>query len=206
MRHAGTREIETERLILRQLLPADAPQMYANWACDPTVTEFLRWPPHESEAQTRALLTAWAELYSNADYYQWCLAEKASGQVFGSLSICNSLPGEPHQRGEWPGRDLSCGVWEPGYCIGKNWWGRGYMTEALRAAVKYWFENTDGSWLACCHAADNPASGRVMQKAGFVYDHDAVYHKFDGTAIACRCYALTRERFEAAIQKGYSFE
>ena len=36
------------------------------------------------------------------------------------------------------------------------------------------------------------ASGRVMEHAGFVYDHDDVAHNFDGTAVAVRCYALTR--------------
>ena len=45
------------------------------------------------------------------------------------------------------------------------------------------------NWLACSHAVENPASGKVMMKAGFVYDHEAVYHKFDGTAIPCKCYA-----------------
>lgn len=34
MRHAGTQDIETPRLLLRRLLPEDAPQMYANWASD----------------------------------------------------------------------------------------------------------------------------------------------------------------------------
>lgn len=194
MRHAGTREIETERLLLRRLLPGDAPQMYANWASDPAVTKFLRWEPHKSEDETRALLTAWAELYANEDYYQWCLVEKSSGQAIGSLSICNSLCMEP-QRGDWPGFDVSQGVWEPGYCIGRAWWGRGYMTEALRAAVRYWFASTNSTWLACSHAKANPASGRVMQKAGFVYDHDAVYHKFDGTPVECRCYYLQRGIF-----------
>ena len=47
------------------------------------------------------------------------------------------------------------------------------------------------------HAVENPASGKVMMKAGFVYDHEAVYHKFDGTAIPCKCYALTREHYES---------
>ena len=35
MRHAGTQEIETPRLLLRRLLPSDAPMMYANWATRP---------------------------------------------------------------------------------------------------------------------------------------------------------------------------
>lgn len=43
MRHAGTQEIETERLVLRRLTPEDAGMMYQNWANDPQVTKFLRW-------------------------------------------------------------------------------------------------------------------------------------------------------------------
>ena len=78
---------------------------------------------------------------------------------------------------------------------GKAWWNKGFTTEALRAVVEYWFKNTNSNWLACCHAAANPASGRVMQKAGFVYHHDAEYHKFDGTPVSCKCYALTREHY-----------
>ena len=104
--------------------------------------------------------------------------------------------GQRPGRDPWPGFDHTNGVWEVGYCIGKAWWNKGFTTEALKAVVEYWFKNTDSSWLACCHAFENPASGRVQQKAGFVYDHDAVYHKFDGTPVACRCYALTREHYE----------
>ena len=196
MRHAGTQEIETPRLLLRRLLPSDAEMMYANWASDPAVTRWLRWEPHKNAAQTRELLSAWALLYPNEDYYQWAIVEKATGQVFGSISIYQQLDKEPGHRGDWPGFDCSNGIWEFGYCIGKAWWNKGFTTEALKALVKYWFENTDCNWLACSHAVENPASGRVMTKAGFVYDHDAVYHKFDGTAVPCKCYALTREHWE----------
>ena len=87
---------------------------------------------------------------------------------------------------------------ETGYCIGRKWWNKGFTTEALRAVVAYWFTRTDSRWLACGHAAANPASGRVMEKAGFVYHHNTVYHKFDGTPVECRSYLLTRKAFETA--------
>ena len=197
MRHAGTQEIETPRLLLRRLLPADAEMMYANWASDPEVTRWLRWEPHKNVAETRELLAAWALLYPNPDYYQWALVEKATGQVFGSISIFRSDSVEADPRAEWPAMDNRFGVWEVGYCMGKRWWNKGLMTEACKAVVDFWFKNTDGKWLECSHALQNPASGRVMQKAGFVYDHDAEYHKFDGTPVPCQCYALTRERYNA---------
>ena len=167
MRHTGTPELETDRLLLRRLLPQDAPQMYENWANDPAVTRFLRWEPHKSPAETRELLSAWAELYPNPDYYQWAMVEKATGQVFGSISV-----------------------------YGQKWWGKGLTTEALQAVVDFWFNQVGGAFLTCCHAVQNPASGRVMEKAGFVYHHNDVYHKFDGTPVECRCYLLTKERYD----------
>ena len=170
--------------------------MYANWANDPAVTRFLRWEPHKSPAETRELLSAWAELYPNPDYYQWAMVEKATGQVFGSLSVYNALLGEPQQKTKWPELDLSDGIWEPGYCIGQKWWGNGFTTEALQAVVDFWFGQMGGTFLTCCHAVHNPASGRVMEKAGFVYHHNDVYHKFDGTPVECRCYLLTKKHYD----------
>ena len=55
--------------------------MYRNWANDPAVTRYLRWEPHKDENETFALLTAWDELYQNPDYYQWCMVDKATGEV-----------------------------------------------------------------------------------------------------------------------------
>ena len=58
MRHTGTPELETDRLLLRRLLPQDAPQMYENWANDPAVTRFLRWEPHKSPAESSSRVSA----------------------------------------------------------------------------------------------------------------------------------------------------
>ena len=100
------------------------------------------------------------------------------------------MEGEEQNQALWhtPGLDHSAGVWEAGYCYGRAFWGKGYATEALCAVRDFWFQQVGGQWMACCHAAENPASGRVMEKAGWVWDHDSLYHKFDGTPVPCRCY------------------
>ena len=58
---------------------------------------------------------------------------------------------------------------ELGYWLGKPFWGQGYMTEAVGAVLKW----VGGAWgrryLVSRHFADNPASGRVLTKAGFLY-------------------------------------
>lgn len=58
---------------------------------------------------------------------------------------------------------------EVGYWIGKPFWGRGFATEALEGAMTW----AKGKWkkraVVAGHFADNPASGRVLSKAGFLY-------------------------------------
>ena len=74
--------------------------------------------------------------------------------MFGAISLTAGCCSEPEALQAWQerGADLTDGVWEPGYCIGRACWGQGLMTEALQAVVDYWFTRTDSTWLACCHA------------------------------------------------------
>jgi len=56
---------------------------------------------------------------------------------------------------------------EIGYWLGRPYWGKGYMSEAARAAVAWLFENTDHSMIACEAMTENPASLSVAKKIGF---------------------------------------
>ena len=58
-----------------------------------------------------------------------------------------------------------------GYWLGRDYWGQGYMTEALRAILRYCFERRGLKSVLACHFASNPASGRVMTKAGMTQSH-----------------------------------
>ncbi len=55
---------------------------------------------------------------------------------------------------------------EMGFWIGLNWWGQGYATEATRAVVRYGFEALGLNRIYAHHMTKNPASGRVLEKAG----------------------------------------
>lgn len=185
MINIGTKPIETERLHLRRFKVADAPAMFAGWANDPEVTRWLRWEPHQSPADSRGVLKEWVRGYRDKDFYLWAMAEKHTGELVGSIGIlkCTEVQ-EPEKS-------------EPGYCIGRRFWNQGYTTEALEAILAYYIKGTGDADLICCHAVENPASGRVMQKAGFVFDHEGVYHMPDGREIPARYY-----RYEGPLKKG----
>lgn len=52
MKHCGTQELETERLVLRRLSIDDSEMMFNNWASDRQVTQYLRWNAHRSWGET----------------------------------------------------------------------------------------------------------------------------------------------------------
>ena len=58
---------------------------------------------------------------------------------------------------------------ELGYWLGRAYWGQGLMTEAVTAAVTWAHRCWKRRVLASGHFADNPASARVLIKAGFLY-------------------------------------
>ena len=153
MNKTGTQPIETKRLLLRRFVAGDAEDMFRNWANDPEVTRYLTWAPHESPEATRALLTLWAkEAAEDPAAYQWAIEPKDLGQVIGSLSVVRM--------------DEETESVELGYCIGRAWWERGLMTEAVRAVCAYLFEEVGVRRVTAWHDVENPASGAVMRKAG----------------------------------------
>ena len=56
---------------------------------------------------------------------------------------------------------------ELGYWIGKPYWGQGYATEAVLALIAHVFDDGGFDYLTAGHFTDNPASERVLRKAGF---------------------------------------
>ena len=61
---------------------------------------------------------------------------------------------------------------EVGYWLGRPFWGRGYASEALKAAMTWARADWGKNALWAGHFADNPASGGVLIKAGFLYTGD----------------------------------
>lgn len=156
MKKTGTQPIHTLRLLLRPFRITDMEDMFRNWASDAEVTRFLTWPPHESVEVTRTLLQSWILRYEQGDYFNWAIEWKESHQVIGNISVVKL--------------DESKDAAEMGYCLCRSFWGQGIMPEALQAVMAYLFDTVGLNRIAACHDANNPKSGRVMQKAGMKYE------------------------------------
>lgn len=156
MNHQGTLTIETERLTLRQFTMDDIHAAFSNWTSDEKVTEFLRWPTHESIEVTELVLKDWISRYQKKDFYQWAIVPKEIKEPIGTISVV--------------GMDEKTEKVHIGYCIGSKWWHQGFTSEALSAIIPFFFQQVDAKRIESQHDPKNPNSGEVMKKCGMQYE------------------------------------
>ena len=180
MKNSGTQRIETDRLILRRYVIEDADAMYKNWASDSEVTKFLTWQPHSSVEVSRSIIEDWLKEYSDEKYYQWAIVLKDNGnEPIGDISVVQM------------NEDIS--MVHIGYCLGRAWWRRGIMSEALKAVMDFMFDTVKVNRVEARHDPRNPNSGKVMQKCGMKYEGTLRSADRNNQGICDACYyALLR--------------
>ena len=146
--------METDRIILRPWRDSDAEVLY-KWASDPDVGPRAGWAPHKSVEESLEIIRT---VFIDA-FHTWAIELKATGEAIGAMGYGPSCE-----------CDLPAREGEPliGYWVAKPFWNQGICTEALRLMLDHIRETTDIKSLISGHFVDNPASGRVMEKCGFV--------------------------------------
>ena len=154
MNPIGTKTIQTKRLLLRPFQVEDAPAMFKNWSSNAEVTKYLTWPPHESVETTKKSHRRWVDGYQNPLQFKWAIV--FDNEVVGSIDVVHL--------------EEKMDAVEIGYALSRKCWGKGIMTEALVAVSRYLLEEAGCNRVAARHDVNNPASGKVMQKAGMTYE------------------------------------
>ena len=173
--------IESERLLLRQHTLEDAADCFACYA-DP---EVFRYSPLseeislESATHTLNRLLTW---HQERFLLCWALVLKANQRFMGKIQL-----------EDWSDEDHRTAV---GYRLGKQYWGKGYATEALHAVIAYLFEQTTVNRISASTWSENIASIRVLEKAGMRFEGLARQRRFAKGAFRDeKYYAILREDF-----------
>ena len=116
--------LETERLLLRPLTEADIEPLHELMQ-DPDVMRYIGDRRIPTLQETWRGVAGWIGHWALRGYGLWAVEERAGGALVGRIGLINPV--------DWPGPEV-------GYMIGKPWWGRGYATEAARAAMDWGFE------------------------------------------------------------------
>jgi RimJ/RimL family protein N-acetyltransferase len=141
--------LKTERLKLRKVKLSDAEAIFRQYAQDPEVTRYVSWRAHHSLDETREYVRMCLLAWDVGKAYHWAIERLEDKQVIGM--VIARIVGEK---------------WELGFVLARAYWGRGYMTEAVRGLVAWALKQKEiyRVWAVC--DTDNVASARVMEKAG----------------------------------------
>lgn len=152
MRYAQFHEMETERLLLRQLRMEDIYEYYERLFGDGDVSRYMLFDPHQDISESLESLQRKLDKYEQGNYYCWGITEKGEDSLIGLIELLR-----------FDEMDNSCSFV---YMLGCNYWNRGYGTESLKAVIRFAFEELEIERIVADHMTKNPASGLVMQKAG----------------------------------------
>ena len=149
---SGSDVLMTQRLILRRWNQKDAEDLY-RYACDPDVGPIAGWPPHKNPDESRAVIR---DVLNGREAYAICLKEdrKAIGAIELKLNGHTDLTD----------RDDEC---EMGYWLGKPFWGRGIVPEAVTEMLRRAFEDIGIQKVWVGYYEGNSKSKRVQEKCRF---------------------------------------
>ncbi len=147
------RTLETERLALRKFTMDDAEDVFA-YASDPEMTRFVGWGAHQSIEDSREFLRRMIAEYDEPKAATWAIVLRESGRVTGAIAL--------RTMNEWRA--------ELGYAIGREHWGQGLMTEAVRRVIDYGFFYCGLYRIEALCDVDHVGSARVMEKCGMQFE------------------------------------
>jgi len=171
--------LETERLRLRPWKLEDLEALVAMFS-DPAVTRFV-----VPGGQPISRFAAWQALCSNVGHWhfrgfgQFAVEERASGTVVGRIG--------PWQPEGWPDFEI-------GWMLRREYWGRGYATEAAAACIDYAFTTLGRPHLVSLIDPDNAPSIRVAERVGERFEREVTLPHQPSRAI--RQYGLHRDDWQ----------
>lgn len=162
--------LETGRLVLRGLRMEDADFLFIEWS-DPQVTCFMcDEEPLQKREQAEEFLRTFQSPEMNPYSKWWGIERKADGHLIGTCGYFRWS--QPHHRAEI------------GYDLYPTEWGQGLMPEALKAILRFGFNEMDLNRIEATVHTENLRSQMVLEKLGFkreglmreYYCRDGIYN------------------------------
>lgn len=182
LKHCGTQNVESERLLLRKFSYSDSDEMLANWISDSEVQSLISEPVYETREEVYELLDKWIGSYKEPDYYRWAIVEKESNICIGQIAIflVNN-------------KNHFC---EIEYILGPKFHRRGYATEAVKTVLEFAFNEVGFHKVQVCHKEGNIASQGVIRKNNFIYEGTLRdYFFIDNKYVSRLYYSLLKDEF-----------
>ncbi len=147
--------LQTKRLILRQICPRDAEDMF-DYASREEVTRYLLWSPHETKSYTAHYVNYLQKRYKLGDFHDWAVIFRENNKMIGTCGFTSFQP--------------SANTGEVGYVLHPDYWGKEIASEALSAVIDFGFHRMQLHRIEARYMVENVASRRVMEHCGMTFE------------------------------------
>ena len=148
--------LSTTRLILSQPTVADTEDVILQMNSTSEISEntlTLPFPYHKQHADYWFQMAEFS--FKKKEAFIFGIREKENLKLIGAVGLHLDVA---HHKAE------------VGYWLGKSFWNNGYVSEALQEVLKFGFEELKLNKIYASHFHHNPASGKVLEKNGFVLE------------------------------------
>jgi len=156
--------IETERLLIRDLMDEDVHGMFA-LDSDAEVHKFLGNKPISKIEEAKKMIDFIKQQYLDYGIGRWAVVEKESGEFIG-----------------WSGfkyntetLNARTNYYDIGYRLIKKYWGKGYASESAIASLNYGFTKLNYDEIVGIADVANIASNTILQKIGLIKRNEFIY-------------------------------
>ncbi len=180
-----TKRIVTDRLVLRRFDISDSNDMLNNWISIPEVQNNYGEEIITTSIEVEEKLKTWIVEYGGDYFFRWAIVDKETNTNIGMIAFYKVNAKNRRVEVE--------------YCIGKDYWYKGFATEALRAVVDFAFDELNLNRVEAFHRSKNPSSGRVLEKVGMKQEGTLKqYLVHNNEYDDCHIYAIIRNDWKKA--------
>ena len=150
--------LRTENVIVREITVSDVDRLYEIYS-DADVVRYIENLYENREEEIRFTKDYISNQYRFYEYGMWIVESANTNEIIGRAGIFDRADEEYK---------------EIGFVFAKEYWGRGYATETLKAIIKYAHEEFEVDTLIAHVMSENVWSKRLLESLGFVYEKDTV--------------------------------
>ena len=158
---------ETDRLILREVLPIDVEGMF-ELDSNPLVHEYLGNNPVKTKNKAMEAIEYIRQQYDERGIGRWVAIEKNTGDFIGWSGLKLNIGKKEELDGKQNFYDI-------GFRFIPSYWGKGYATESSLAALDHGFKTMNIETIVGIALIDNIASNKVLQNIGLKHINDFKY-------------------------------
>jgi ribosomal-protein-alanine N-acetyltransferase len=175
--------------VLREQTLEDAAD-FLEYFADPQVSKHIVSFIPQTVEEARSEIRYWINVFSYNDGIYFAIARKSDNKMIGSVGV--SGVNRNHNR------------IEASYDLAKEYWGKGIMSKALKAVIKYAFEEMQINRIEAYAMPENVASQKVLEKCGFHFEGILRQHRFHkGEYVDIGIYSIVYQDHVSALGLGF---